>query len=223
MPTPKNYILLDYKVVQTEKGSGVIPVETPWHFTTPLDALDHWQSLAAGFVALVAALIAIFGAEFFARCKERREIQALRASLAGEIRLYFDLLTETRQILTIRKEEFHSGEQPQRRIRELVLQPPIAYPVAADKLGLVRRPRAADVVNFYAMIERVNFAVRTMSNEPAEKISLSDYSVLIGLIELACRASLRLLSQLPFDERDAEFRAKIAKWDAERPRERAAT
>ncbi len=95
-----------------------------------------------------------------------------------------------------------------------MFQPPIVYPAAADKLGLVRRPRAADVVNFYAMIERVNFAVRTMSNEPTEKIVLSDYSVLIGLIELACRASLPLLSQLPFDKRDAELRAIIAKWDA---------
>jgi hypothetical protein len=72
------------------------------------------------------------------------------------------------------------------------------------------------VVNFYAMIERVNFAVRTLSNELTEKIVLSDYSDLIGLIESACRASVPLLSHLPFDKRDADLRAKIAKWDADR-------
>jgi hypothetical protein len=31
-----------------------------------IDWLDHWQTLVAGLVALLAALIAIFGAEFFA-------------------------------------------------------------------------------------------------------------------------------------------------------------
>jgi hypothetical protein len=190
----------------------VIPVEvtqTPWHFTTFWDWVDHWQTLIAGLVALVAAFIAVGVPEWRART-------ALRASLAGEIRLYFDLLSETRQILTVRKAEFRSGEQPHQRIKELVLQPPIVYPAAADKLGLVRRPRASDVVNFYAMIERVNFAVRTLSNEPTEKIVLSDYSDLIGLIELACRASLPLLSHLPFDKRDADLRTKIAEWDADR-------
>jgi hypothetical protein len=31
-----------------------------------IDWLDHWQSLAAGLVALLAALVAILGSEFFA-------------------------------------------------------------------------------------------------------------------------------------------------------------
>jgi hypothetical protein len=33
----------------------VIPVEvtqTPWHFTTLPDALDHWQTIIAGLIAL---------------------------------------------------------------------------------------------------------------------------------------------------------------------------
>ena len=80
----------------------MIPVEvtqTPWHYTTFWDWVDHWQTLIAGLVALLAALIAIFGAEFFARCKERREIQTLRATLAVEIRQYIDILIKTREIL----------------------------------------------------------------------------------------------------------------------------
>ena len=31
----------------------------PWHFTTALDLLDHWQALAAGLVAIVGAVIAV--------------------------------------------------------------------------------------------------------------------------------------------------------------------
>jgi hypothetical protein len=36
----------------------VIPVEvtqTPWHYTTVPDALDHWQTVIAGVLALAAA------------------------------------------------------------------------------------------------------------------------------------------------------------------------
>ena len=51
---------------------------------------------------------------------------------------------------------------------------------------------------------------------------MSNYSTLIEKIEEACRASLPLLSELPFDKRDAEFRAIITKWDADRPRRNAA-
>jgi hypothetical protein len=50
----------------------------PWHYTTFWDWLDHWQSLAAGLVALGAAIVAVGGAEWFARRKERREIEAIR-------------------------------------------------------------------------------------------------------------------------------------------------
>ena len=67
----------------------------PWHFTTWLDLLDHWQSLAAVF----AAIIAIGGAELFARLKERRERNALFLSLAAEVRAYLDLLIRKREII----------------------------------------------------------------------------------------------------------------------------
>ena len=90
----------------------MIPVEVssaPWRYTTLLKMLDHWQSLAAGLIALLAAIIAVGGPEFFARLKERREIKALRAALAGEIRLYVDLLISTRHLLKVRDETFYAG------------------------------------------------------------------------------------------------------------------
>jgi hypothetical protein len=93
-----------------------------------------------------------------------------------------------------------------------VLPPPVVYPAASDRLGHVRRPSAANVVEFYANIERANFTVRALSNTPTEKVSIETYSALIDLFEVACRESLPLLSELPFDERDAVFRAKIAKF-----------
>ena len=136
--------------------------------------LYHWQSLAAGLVALLAALVAVLGAEFFARCKERREIQALRASLASEIRLYVDLLIMARLFLTRGKEAFRLGAEP--NFRDLAaLPPPIVYPAAADRLGHVRRPSAADVVEFYAFIERINFFVGVMSKMSSNEPSMPSY------------------------------------------------
>ena len=84
-------------------------------------------------------------------------------------------------------------------------------------MGLLWRPRAAAVVDFYANIERANFTVRALSNQPTENVSVGDYSVLIDLFEAACRTSLPLFPKFPFDKRDAEFRAEIAKWDARPP------
>ena len=176
--------------------------------------LYDWQTLIAGLAALLAAFIALIIPEWRAR-------KALRASLAGEMRLYVDLLIKTREIIARNQVAFRSGKQPQRDFRDLaLLQPPIVYPAAADMLGHVRRPSAAEVVEFYATIERVNFSVRAASNEPTERISIANYLTLIDLFEAACRKSLPLLSELPFDKCDADFRATIAKWDAEPPRQR---
>ncbi len=50
------------------------PVDTPWHFTTWLDLLDHWQTLIAGVFALVAAFITIRSTRRYAN----KQIAAIR-------------------------------------------------------------------------------------------------------------------------------------------------
>lgn len=59
----------------------MIPVEvsqTSWHFTTCLDLLDHWQTLIAGSLALVAAWLTIRDTNRSAD----REIKASQAQTA---------------------------------------------------------------------------------------------------------------------------------------------
>ena len=183
----------------------------PWNY------IYDWQTLIAGLLALVAALIAVGGSEWRAR-------KALRTALASEIRLYVDFLIRARKTFITLEPSFLAGKSVQRNLKALaVLHPPTVYPAAAaGTMGLLRRPRAPAVVDFYATIERFNFAAKAISNEPNEKVSPPNYLELIDLIEQVCRRSLPLLSELPFDKRDAEFRAEIAKWDAVRPDERAA-
>jgi hypothetical protein len=50
----------------------VIPVETPWHFTTWLDLFDHWQTVIAGVLAFVAG----FGTVAATMIIARRQINA---------------------------------------------------------------------------------------------------------------------------------------------------
>jgi hypothetical protein len=191
-----------------------MPLESWIQHSRVNEFLYDWQTLIAGLAALLAALVAVGVPEWRART-------ALRASVASEIRLYVELLIDARDRLVSGKEAFLSGASPDRDFDWAVLPPPVVYPAAADRLGHVRRPTAANVVNFYGNIERVNFTVRALSNEPTEKVSANTYSTLIHVFESAYRESLPLLSELPLDERDADFKAKIAKWDAERPPERA--
>jgi hypothetical protein len=62
----------------------VIPVER-W-LTTLIDALDHWQTLAAGLIALFAAIITVWVTLRVERGKADREVDAPRRSLGVELR-----------------------------------------------------------------------------------------------------------------------------------------
>jgi hypothetical protein len=62
----------------------VIPVEvtqTPWHYTTFWDWLDHWQTILAGGLALAAGLLTVVATMIIAR----RQINASREDAAGVI------------------------------------------------------------------------------------------------------------------------------------------
>ena len=176
--------------------------------------LYDWQTIIAGFVALLAALIAVGGSEWRART-------AVRAMLASEARLYVEHLIKVREVLKRAEPSFLNGAKRQHDLRGLaVLYPPTVYPAAAaGTMGLLRRPSASAVVDFYGTIERLNFVAKSISNEATAEVSSSNYFFLVDEIEEVCRMSLPLLAKFPFDERDAEFRARIAKWGPARQRD----
>jgi hypothetical protein len=215
----------------------VIPVEVtqaPWHATGFWDWVDHWQTLIAGVLAFVAGVgTVVVAMRVIAATREQTattvrlererastEVDMLRKSLAVEIRLYIETLITTREILRQR-----SGPEKHMRARDLrsvvAFHPPTVYPASADRIGLLG-PLAVSVVSFYSAIERLNFTVRFLTNDPEELVaSRESIEKVTSGLEKACGTTLPWLSELSFDERDADFKAKIAKWDAERPPERA--
>jgi hypothetical protein len=187
-------------------------VQTPWHFTTWLDLLDHWQSLAAGLVALLAAVIALGGSEYFARRKEQRENDAILASLAAEIRQLLLTLFVTHGALerVVRGLIRANAQTSARDLTKFTeLRQPVAYPAAADKLGRFGRQMAGLVTAFYANIERLKYSVKLAADGPSERLSPPDLEEVAALFAQVCRNSIPLLDALPPDEADAEIRAKI--------------
>ena len=77
-----------------------MPLESWVHHSAGWAFLYDWQTLLAGLIAIAAAGIAVGGAEFFARRRANREIDAIRLSLAIEIRWLIAVLLETHQVLT---------------------------------------------------------------------------------------------------------------------------
>ena len=174
-------------------------------YATFLEMLDHWQSLAAGLAAILAALIAVFGREFFAWLRARREDKAVRASLAVEMRSLLNVLIDTHDILTSMKftmgQTIVAAAEPPR---------PTVYLATANRIGRLRRELAADVTAFYSTLEWVRICVNILGSAfrgdspPSEEVNR-----LAHVFEQACRACLPLLSKLPPDPDDAAIRAKV--------------
>ena len=174
-------------------------------YATFLEMLDHWRKASRlGWPRILAALIAVFGREFFAWLRARREDKAVRASLAVEMRSLLNVLIDTHDILTSMKftmgQTIVAAAEPPR---------PTVYLATANRIGR-RRELAADVTAFYSTLEWVRIRVNILgsafrgNSPPSEEVNR-----LAHVFEQACRACLPLLSKLPPDPDDAAIRAKV--------------
>jgi hypothetical protein len=190
----------------------------PWHFKTLLDLLDHWQSLAAGLVAVFAASIAVGGAEFFARRKERRETEGIRVALVVEARRLMDTMIETHAVLVnmlkIRErfairsfgavpdhetESARAGEQAVSSIGRSLgeLRKPVIYPACADRIGMLGRRLAEGVAGFYGNYEHLQFLGGVIFNDPRQAPSSPELARYAIAFEQACLNALPLFKELP--------------------------
>jgi len=94
--------------------------------------LYDWQTVIAGVFALVAAGLAVRAA----RQRERREVEAIRLSLAVEIRRLVDILCQTHHGFGE-----HLSQNLCPRADDVVKQTsrgvPVVYPATADRVYLV--------------------------------------------------------------------------------------
>jgi hypothetical protein len=188
----------------------------PWKYTTALDFVDHWQTLIAGLVGFAAAIVVVvvtFGIE---RRRLERETDALRKSLAYELRLMVPRALGASRSL-IEHIETPGAVITGRVVRYLSRLPtPIIYPANADKIGLLGSD-AMGVVIVYSLVELARQAAEDLERDrDADNLSPASVAAVAGTLLDACDQARDVLRRLPtgdlrFDERDRElFQAILA-------------
>jgi hypothetical protein len=122
------------------------------HYTTFIDFVDHWQTLLAGLTALVAAIVTVAVTLKVERRKVDRELEALRKSLAVELRQLIPRALDVHGSLT---KLSNKKDEPitARMVESLSRMPvPIVYPANAHKIGLLEKD-AMDVVIVFGLLE----------------------------------------------------------------------
>jgi hypothetical protein len=215
---------------------------TPWHhFATWLAAradhftrwdhftkwLDHWQTLDAGILGIIAGSFALVAAwrtasraEQISHQESCRDTESLRRSLAVEIRRSVRLLCQTHQVLTDFMTAFkRGGHLPHAgNVAKLTSRVhPAVYPATADRIGRLGHPLAEWVVTFYANVKDIQFAGEIGATVPTRHVSLEEVDGLLSLLEGTCRNALPLLDQLPPNHDDAALRAVIDAMSTPRP------
>jgi hypothetical protein len=204
----------------------VIPVEvtqTPWRFTTFLDLFDHWQTVIAGVLALVAAFGTVLGTMIIAnrqilasreeadrviaatreqtettvRLERERlssESDTLRKSIAVELRLHISRAMGAYDGL------YGMGIMPNAPITARMVESrsqmaaPIIYPANAGKIGLLGAD-AMDVVVVYDLLEIARDSVaRQMNSRTPDDISAV---VVMGMAQAFMTACTHARGVLP--------------------------
>jgi hypothetical protein len=181
--------------------------------------LDHWQTLAAGILGIVAGSFALFAAWWTASRAERtsrreacQDTEALRRSLAVEIRRIIRILCQTHEgFVAVRAVFMRGGHLPDAVdvVKLTSRAHPIVYPAAADRIGRLGHPLAERVVTFYANVKDIQFAGEITATVATRNVSLNELDGLVSLLEGTCREALPLLEELPPDDSDAHLKAAI--------------
>jgi hypothetical protein len=183
----------------------------PWHYTTIVDFVDHWQTLFAGLIALIAAIITVFVTLKVERRKADREIDALRKSLAIELR---QLIPRALGAHTSLKKLGSKTDGPitARMVESLSRMPaPIVYPANAHKIGLLEKD-AMDVVIVYGLLDIARDGVARLITTYRTPDNISPNVVLMTAATFleACNYARSVLPKLrtgvaSHDDRDAEL------------------
>jgi hypothetical protein len=193
----------------------------PWHYTTYLDLLDHWQALIAGVLGFAAAIGVVWVTLRIERRKLQREMDALRKSLAVELRQ--QVPHSLRAGVALRGLAGGVAPVTARMLQSLASVPaPMVYPATAGKIGLLGQD-AMDVVIVYSLIEsgRSGTSALINSRDP-DNITPSTIAATAGMFLAACMYAQSVLSKLrtgvpEHDQKDAALIERIRAETAQKP------
>jgi hypothetical protein len=167
----------------------------PWHYTTILDLADHWQALIAGLLGFASAIVAVVFTLRIEHRKLKRELEALRKSLAVELRQQVPRALGAG--LSLRKVAAEVRPITARVIESYSRIPtPVVYQANADKIGLLG-PDAMNVVIFYSLIETCRGAIASLMNaRDPDNISPATVLATAKALISACSHAQALLPRL---------------------------
>ncbi len=184
-------------------------IAVTWHYTTLVDFVDHWQTLLAGMIALAAAIITVAVTLNVERRKVDRELDALRKSLAIELR---QLIPRALGAYTSLQKLVGKTDGPitARMVESLSRTPvPIVYPANAHKIGLLEED-AMDVVIVYGLLDIARDGVTRLITTYRTPDDISPNVVLMTATAFleACKYARTVLPKLrtgvaSHDDRDA--------------------
>jgi hypothetical protein len=190
-------------------------IAVPWHYTTIVDFIDHWQTLLAGLIALIAAIITVFVTLKVERRKVDREVDALRKSLAIELRQLIPRALGAHASLQ-KLGSIADGPITARMVESLSRMPvPIVYPANAHKIGLLEGD-AMDVVIIYGLLEIARDGVaRLMTYRTPDDITPSVVLKTAEAFLEACKYARSVLQEFrtgvaSHDDRDEELLRRIS-------------
>jgi hypothetical protein len=137
-----------------------------------------------------------------------REVEAIRASLAVEIRAFLRVLIDIDRVVRTSL----SGElivSSPTLLLATELPKPTIYPAVADRLALLGASFAASVTAFFTDLDRVAIALAVVAKRQHGTTLVEDTDIVKERFEHARQSSLALLSKLPPDDGDADLKEKI--------------
>jgi hypothetical protein len=172
-------------------------VAMPWHYTTLVDWADHWQSLIAGLIALIAAVITVVGTLKVERRKVDRELDALRKSLGIELR---HLIPGALRVHGSLKKWGSKTDGPitAKMVESLSRMPaPIIFRANAHKIGLLEKD-AMDVFIVYMLLDNARDGVTRLvtSYRTPDNISPDDVLMTATAFLEACKYARSVLPKL---------------------------
>jgi hypothetical protein len=169
-------------------------MNTPWQYTSLLDAADHWQALIAGGLGFIAAIFVVWLTLSAEKRQRDAELDGLRKSLAVELRIMIPQALGAHDLL---RSAVTEGSPVTARMVEhySYVQPATVYPAVAQRVGLLGTD-AMQIVIVYSLIEVARSAAARLirSREPT-----LDPAVIAGLAHtflVPCTRSLSLLTSL---------------------------
>jgi len=162
-----------------------------------IDLLDHWQTLIAGLLALLAAFITVLVTLRVERGKARREVDALRKSLAVELR------QQIARALSVQSSLRKLSSKPDGPITAKMVEShsrmpaPIIYSANAGKIGLLGDD-AMDVAMVYTLLEGARGRVDRLATNyrTPDNVDPTDVMSIAGAFLEACQPALRVLPKL---------------------------